>query len=240
MNIIFEHTRKMLSAQTKWGDYLLEEETSRDRQYIELSEEEWKTVVRQQIKACKTDVRHVLNWAVSVERKRHEWLPSHMVITEAGDPNDASLRLFRDMVNEPEKYGDDITEVLELEEELMRGPKRWRVGAFWLEKEDQQKIAEAERRVADAATTIESAIRGHLARNKMKFRDCYLCLSHRICRKNVILGVYTCPGCRQVPDDDCNSLPEYDGDAGPFDYGTDMDSDSYCSDDLNEDNDYDY
>lgn len=211
MNSIFEHTRKMLSAQTKWGDYLLNEETCRDRHYTELPEAEWKAVVQAKMKACKTDLRHVMNWVQAVEHKRRDWLPSHMVVSEPEDPNDVNLRLFRNMVNEPWKYGDDIEEVLVLEEELLRGPKRWRVGAFWLEKEAQQKKEEEEQKMADAATVIEAAVRGHLARHKMKFRDCYLCLSHRICRKNVILGVYTCPGCRPVrEDDDCDSLPECD------------------------------
>jgi hypothetical protein len=52
--------------------------------------------------------------------------------------------VWQDMVNEPEKYGDDIFEWLELDEKLNAGPKRWRVAAFWLGKEQELINAEEE------------------------------------------------------------------------------------------------
>ena len=170
------------------------------------------------------------------------------------DEEQVKFRVWRDMVESPEKYGDDISEWLELNDELAVSDMRWRLQAYWLNREAAVEAQWAEskeewkrvfspiaKRVAaiamqrwlnrdiknfvakirNAVVTIQSAVRGHLARNKMKFRDCYLCLSHRTCRKDIFLGEYTCPGCRPRPDsesecdgppdmDDCRSYCSYD------------------------------
>jgi hypothetical protein len=58
---------------------------------------------------------------------------------EARTADDADWALWQDMVEEPAKYGDDIAEWLAVDESLRAGPKRWRVAAYWLRKEQEEK-----------------------------------------------------------------------------------------------------
>ena len=46
---------------------------------------------------------------------------------------EVDFALWKDMIEEPSKYGDDIIEWLALNESLSRGPGRWRLGAYWSE-----------------------------------------------------------------------------------------------------------
>lgn len=199
------------------------------------------------------------------------------VVHKVYDAEQLKLRVWQDMIESPEKYGDDICEWMDLNEELAAGPKRWRMQAYWLNRETEaqadldraeqqwaeikkqwkrtfspiaQKAADVcmQRRlnrdiknfvnkIRNAVVTIQSAVRGHLARNKMKFRDCYLCLSHRTCRKNVILGIYTCPGCRPCHEVDCDSMPDMDDCPTMDDFSYDSEEEDR---DIEEYEDYDY
>jgi hypothetical protein len=96
---------------------------------------------------------------------------------------DIDFTIWKDMINEPWKYGDDIIEWLELDEKLSSQSGRWRLGAFWNQKEEEEKRKQAERerivRENHAAIAIQAIVRGHITRTQQPFRDCYLCLSHR-------------------------------------------------------------
>ena len=82
----------------------------------------------------------------------------------AQEPVNRDLRVWRDMVEEPEKYGDDIVEWLELDAKLRSSPGFWRIEAYWLEKVAAQDnaIAEAQSpwRVIYAKVATEAAWAG--------------------------------------------------------------------------------
>jgi hypothetical protein len=52
-------------------------------------------------------------------------------IAAAGSSAFSKMRLYIDMADEPGKYGDDILEWLDLDEELRSGPERAEVEAYW-------------------------------------------------------------------------------------------------------------
>ena len=147
----------------------------------------------------------------------------------AQEPINRDLRVWRDMVEEPEKYGDDIVEWLELDAKLRSSPGFWRIEAYWLEKIAAEEKALAEEqgpwrriysslvrqavweggrrwavrdikrhaaRIRNAIVCIQSAVRGHLVRNRMKFRDCCMCLSHRVCPLKTSVGMM-CRACAE-------------------------------------------
>ena len=64
---------------------------------------------------------------------------------EVKSESDLDWSVWRNMVEDPAKYGDDIIEWLDLDEKLRAGPKRWRVEAYWLQKE-QEKEEETKRK----------------------------------------------------------------------------------------------
>jgi hypothetical protein len=148
--------------------------------------------------------------------------------------------IWKDMMDEPSKYGDDIIEWLELNEKLSNGAGRWRIGAYWYAieavKEQEETKARAEwrsiftpiakqaahecgrrwiardikalkRRVYLATTAFQALVRGHQARTKMQFRDCCMCLSHRICPLQTDVGMM----CRE-----CAAQGPYDEETGPL------------------------
>jgi len=137
--------------------------------------------------------------------------------------------IWKDMVEEPEKYGDDIYDWLALHETLMRGAGRWRLGAYEYAIQAREEAAIAEEQVEwraaftpiakqaaalgmkkwcerdvkafiaklrTAVVTIQAAVRGHQARSKLPFRDCCLCLSHRVCPLETDVGMM-CRGCAE-------------------------------------------
>jgi hypothetical protein len=70
-------------------------------------------------------------------------------------------------VEEPEKYGADIGDWFAVDEELRRGPKRWRVDAYW-----NGKTRELEDAQADAATKLQALWRGVQARQRFACGTC--------------------------------------------------------------------
>lgn len=160
-----------------------------------------------------------------------------------------NFAVWRDMIEEPEKYGDDICEWLELDEKLTTGSGRWRLGAYWLRKEAAVKRAEEDavreeakeqaawrsifagiakqaadagmkrwlardvkkfvNRIRNAAVTIQAAVRGHQVRTKQPWRDCCMCLSHRVSPLKTDVGMM-CRGCaEQGPyEDETGPLPD--------------------------------
>lgn len=59
---------------------------------------------------------------------------------------EVDFAIWKDMVEEPSKYGDDIIEWLELNEKLTKGAGRWRLAAYWLQIEREQEKEETESR----------------------------------------------------------------------------------------------
>jgi hypothetical protein len=160
---------------------------------------------------------------------------------------EVAFAAWRDMVDEPEKYGSDLeNEWLALDAELRAGSGHWRLEAHWLSKEaeleealanaqltwrdiftrvarlaaqkgerewfrrDVHRILKANRKAArkqvkvanKAATKIQAAIRGHLARSNANFRDCCMCLAHRVCPLQTDVGMMCRDCAEQGPHED--------------------------------------
>ena len=137
--------------------------------------------------------------------------------------------LWKDMVENPCQYGDDIVEWLDLNEQLLKTRKSWKIERYWRARDEekarkesalqaewrsvfspiakeaatlgarrwvQRDIQACLRRFRTAATTIQAAVRGHQARSKQTFRDCCMCLSHRISPLKTDVG-HMCRGCAE-------------------------------------------
>lgn len=65
-------------------------------------------------------------------------------------------------------------------------------GRRWIERD----IKACVRKFRGSAVKIQSAVRGHQARHQMPFRDCCMCLSHRICLFKTDVG-FICRGCTE-------------------------------------------
>ena len=103
------------------------------------------------------------------------------------------LRYYRDVADEPWKYGDDAFEQWNaLDDDLPNYPGRWRVAAYWARREDEEILEPARQRLNDlltkaqseftekmaAATKIQALVRGHQLRCSVRFMDCAECLKH--------------------------------------------------------------
>lgn len=106
-------------------------------------------------------------------------------------PTNTKLALWKDMADEPGKYGDDIDSWLALDAELSESPGYWRMGAYWVAKQQQldwERLRAMLWNAWDAylmrkekmVIRIQAAVRGHLARHRLPWRDCCMCLAHHI------------------------------------------------------------
>lgn len=164
---------------TNWYDLIAtaeEEETSKVRQMSVL---EWKQAGKQIMSQWTGDLRDCLNHLERLDRLRdlsedhaEECFMPPVLMT----PTQLDFAVWRDMVEEPGKYGNDIVEWLDINDRLVYGPGRWRVAAFWTDLEDRLYQQQSE----TAVVKIQSLIRGHQARHRSAFRDCSRCLSHCI------------------------------------------------------------
>jgi hypothetical protein len=165
-----------------WYNIILEEESLREATLIGMSAAEWKEEAKRIIRTWRGDLRACNRYLNEIDRKRAQSLAAP-VAPIAKTEFDIDFAIWKDMINEPWKYGDDIIEWLELDEKLSSQSGRWRLGAFWNQKEEEEKRKQAERerivRENHAAIAIQAIVRGHMTRTQQPFRDCYLCFSHR-------------------------------------------------------------
>ena len=106
----------------------------------------------------------------------------------------AEYRMWLDMVNEPEKYGEDIDCFMELDEHLTASNARWRLNAEWLRQEAAFEEAEECRKVLEAAIKIQAAFRGHLVRDTQVCLNCEHCLAHTV-SPYTVSGEHVCAAC---------------------------------------------
>lgn len=157
---------------TMWGDLIYESDVQQDARFVNMSENEWKALVKRHLASCQ-DLKRAMAWIEHIESKR-------IKTTEEEEPEPeyaADLRLFRDMIMEPSKYGDDIDMVLDIEQKLLNGPARWRVAAAWAEDENRPEFMEPAPRDL-AIRRIQALVRGVLARKNAPSMDCSNCLAH--------------------------------------------------------------
>lgn len=123
-----------------WSDIIAEEE---EQQRI-MAPADWKNEVNRMLRAApQGQIVNVLAQIMKMDMTRLT-SAEPAVVYSPKTQEELDLSVWRNMVEEPEKYGDDIFEWLELDEKLNAGPKRWRVSAFWLQKEQELIDAEEE------------------------------------------------------------------------------------------------
>jgi len=165
-----------------WGNFVFEREYAQKMRYLEMSDDQWQQGVAGHLEAHPHNYA-VRQWvarteAARAERKRQT---SQRITVETPDSDELTFRVWKDMIENPCMYGNDIVEWLTLDEEVMRGPKRWRAGAFWQIREDEETI-----KVENAmATRIQAAWRGYSTRVTQVWRDCAHCLKHGICVEKI-------------------------------------------------------
>jgi hypothetical protein len=209
-----------------WYDLIAVEEELMLARVLRMSASEWKVecarLIREwsgkEVKPCLAYIERMDRERAAYATRKAQPVPMPRQKTEF----DIDFALWKEMVEEPAKFGDDITDWLALDEKLRNGPGRWRIAAYWTER--QMEVDEAEEalvapwrklysqlakeaalageqdwirrdikrivgRIRNSAVRIQAAVRGHLVRNGAPFRDCCMCLSHRICPVQTDLGM---------------------------------------------------
>lgn len=204
----------------KWGDFVYQREYAQKMHYILMPQEQWERGAADHLAA------HPHNWAVhqwiartQAARLEYQRQASTRIVVERPDSAELEFRVWKDMVENPCQYGDDIVEWLDLDAKVMAGPKRWRAGAFWQVKEDEENAKHWERvlgllakaaeqqeqwrqeaiaaevaRENVLATRIQALWRGYSTRCAQPWRDCAKCLKHGICVEQVE-GLHVCRCC---------------------------------------------
>jgi hypothetical protein len=96
-------------------------------------------------------------------------------------PDVPQMRYYRDIADEPWKYGDDAFEQwLLLDNDLPKYPGRWRVDAYWTLREEESRTQTEFEAKMDAATKIQALVRGHQQRTRTDWMDCSECLGHGV------------------------------------------------------------
>jgi hypothetical protein len=128
-----------------WYDIISEQEEEQRARSVRMTTTEWTNEVNRMLRtAPRGQIINVLAAVMTMDLARAAKVVEQMVSVPRSQA-EVDWAVWQDMVNEPEKYGDDIVEWLALDEQLRAGPKRWRVAAFWLQKEQELIDAEKEK-----------------------------------------------------------------------------------------------
>lgn len=169
----------------EWGKLVLEEQERRYLPLLQMDTEVWTQWARHCVQTS-PNPRKVIPFLDFIESLRRLYIsPAMRIPTPPPTPDTLQLDmdLLEHMVDEPEKYGDDIVEALELEQQLLQTRKAWRVRAMWIRKEDEERDAKAlacEQTKYIAATKIQAVWRGFETRCSQRWTDCARCLCHRV------------------------------------------------------------
>lgn len=153
----------LFAGVTRWWSDIIAEEEENSRVMTVV---EWRNEVNKMLRAApRGQIVNVLASIMKMDKLRAAPAVEVKVLPKTQEEVDWSL--WQDMVDEPEKYGDDIIEWLELDESLRAGPKRWRVEAFWHRKvqemEAVEKEAQAPWRAIYSRAAKEAAVAGDRA-----------------------------------------------------------------------------
>ncbi len=189
-----------------WVDVMEEQASAQVTPYLRLSAAEWMEERRRMLIGWQGDLRDLITLTQRVEAAREVAARETEAPVRAAPATefDGDFALWREMIENPAQYDGDLVEVwLPLDEKLSTGAGRWRLGAYWLKKDEEEAAAE-ERRLKNAtevkekqaATVIQAAVRGHLTRSGQDFRDCCMCLAHAICPFRTDVGLI-CRECQE-------------------------------------------
>lgn len=230
-----------------WYDIIVEQEAREEARLLSMSAADWQAEARRILRTWRgKTVQPCIDYLNRIDRMRatvNSRSAPVAAVPRRRTEFDVDFAIWKDMIEESAKYGDDIIEWLALDEKLTRGAGRWRLNAYWLQVEAEQKAKEDAlvapwrklyssiakeaavagekawirrdikrlvNRIRNAVVTIQAAVRGHLVRNKQPFRDCCMCLSHRICPLKTDAGMM----CRE-----CARQGPYEDITGPLDDG---------------------
>lgn len=185
-------------CEQEWGLLVIREQELRYQNLLEMTDAEWETWARDFITKSK-HVRRSIRFVNRIAGMRAIYITNAMrmihytIRPSETDPLQVDMNLLRDMVDEPEKYGDDIAEALELEQRLSQTRKAWRVHYMWVRKQQEDPVCQRAARVFQAAykqfkinkkmraaTKIQAAWRGFETRCNQRWTDCARCLCHRV------------------------------------------------------------
>jgi hypothetical protein len=127
---------------SSWYDMMAAEEQRNTVRIVRMTPAEWKAEIRYMLQAVRGDVRDVLAYIRAMDDERVASAAA-AASSPVVDQSNLDLRVWRDMVESPEKYGDDIVEWLELDAKLRAGMGHWRIEAYWFQKEAEMEEAEA-------------------------------------------------------------------------------------------------
>jgi hypothetical protein len=150
-----------------WSDIIAEDEEEQRARSVRMTTTEWTNEVNRMLRmAPRGQIINVLAAVMTMDLARAAKAVEQMVSVPRSQA-EVDWAVWQDMVNEPEKYGDDIVEWLALDEQLRAGPKRWRVAAFWLQKEEEkiqaEKEAQAPWRAIYSVAAKQAAVAGERA-----------------------------------------------------------------------------
>lgn len=132
----------------QWYDIIVEEEQRMEARLLRMSAAEWRAERTRILNAWRgRDIRPCLAYLNFVERQRATPVaqmarPQPVAARRTRTEFDVDFAIWKDMIEEPAKYGDDICEWLALDEKLSRGSGRWRLGAYWNQVEAEEKAKE--------------------------------------------------------------------------------------------------
>jgi hypothetical protein len=129
---------------------MAEEDDRQATRLLRLSAAEWKEEGMRMIRAFRgRDVRPLLAYLDRVDRDRAAYAAkeAQVVVRRPRTEFEVDFAIWKDMIEEPAKYGDDICEWLALNEKLTHGSGRWRLAAHWTELQAEED-AKAEALVA--------------------------------------------------------------------------------------------
>lgn len=162
---------------TSWYDLMVGDKECKTDEYVRMTASEWKMTASQMIRTWSGDLRSCINYLDEIDACRGAIEPTTSAQTSPLTEEELDWRVWKDMVEEPEKYGADIGEWIELDAKVRAGPKRWRVDAYWWTKVGELNVKEAE-----AASKIQALWRGYQERHEVSHRfTCARCLAHGVC-----------------------------------------------------------
>ena len=157
----------------QWYDIMVEEEQREATRQLRMSAAEWRDERRRILNSWRgRDIRPCLANLDRIERQRANYAaemarPQPEVVQPQRREFDVDFAIWKDMIEEPAKYGDDIIEWLDLDAKLTAGSGRWRLAAYWTLVEAEKAAAEealvAPWRKAYSQIAKEAAVAGERA-----------------------------------------------------------------------------